>query len=152
MRWDKIQLNEEKQITAARTKQHEKGKHTGIYMDNDGEEKERKQRWVKKQENRTKRVDSKKASRRCYKAEQGLCQTICHLLPTLVDNGIKCRHSTDWYQACMYYDTYLFIISLYIGTYQGYCIVVVFLCHPTICKMNEFQLWSLMNIHPRKEE
>ena len=59
-------------MSAARTKKH-KEKHAGIRTEKKKEAKAKKKeaKAKKKQENRTQRVDSKKASRLCYTAEPG---------------------------------------------------------------------------------
>ena len=59
-------LAEEKRVSAARTKQHEEEKHTGIKTDKNMQKKGNKE---KKQANRAQSVDSNKASRLCYKVE-----------------------------------------------------------------------------------
>ena len=84
-------LAEEQQMTAARTKQHEEEKNTGIRTDKKQEMKEARQ---KKQENRTQGADSNKAFRLCHKAEPGTLShySICHLFPAVVDRSVKCHY------------------------------------------------------------
>ena len=67
-------LAEEEQMTAARTKQHEEEKHTGIMT----EKTKKRRKQDKKQENRTQAVDSNKASRLCYKADSNKASRLCY--------------------------------------------------------------------------
>ena len=74
-------------MTAAQTKEHEEDKHTGMAekMRNVGGK-------TQKQENCTQGVyivTNLPVS--ATKPRRGLCHTICHILPALVGNGVKCH-------------------------------------------------------------
>ena len=67
-------------MNAAQTKEHEEEKHTAIRK----EKKKRKKIVLKASIVTNLPVSPTKPSR-------GPCQTICHLLPALVNHGIKCQ-------------------------------------------------------------
>ena len=82
-------LAEEEQMTAARTKQHEEDKHTGIRTD---EKKKRSKQGKKAGKSVLKASIVTNLSVSAAKPGRGPCGTICYLLPTLVDIGIKCQY------------------------------------------------------------
>ena len=84
-------------MAAAQTKGHEEDKHTGIQ----GKKKKRKKRETKSRKRGTKASKQESHTQgvsiatiipvSATKPSRGRCHTICHLLPALVGNGIKCH-------------------------------------------------------------
>ena len=83
----------EQQMAAAQTKGHE-DKHTGMQGKNKKEKKTEKRKvGSKAQKQASKKIVLKATnlSVSATKPGRGPCHTICHLLPALVGNGIKCH-------------------------------------------------------------
>ena len=86
-------------MAAAQTKGHEEDKHTGMQGKNNLRKKRKRKTEsrkqgtkVSKQENRTQGVSiATNFPVSATKPRRGPCHTICHLLPALVGNGIKCH-------------------------------------------------------------
>ena len=84
-------IAEQEQMTAARTKQYEEAKHTGIRTE--------KKKTTRNQGKENKKIVFKasmsivtKLPVSATKPSRGPCHTICHLLPTLVDSDVKCQY------------------------------------------------------------
>ena len=82
-------LAEEERMTAARPKQREGEKLTGVRTEKK-KKKSKQGKKNKKPESRTQGVDNNKASRLCCKAEPGTRSAI--FLLTLVTSGSKCEY------------------------------------------------------------
>ena len=86
-------------MTAAQTKGHEEDKNTGMQGKRRKERKEKRKTKSRKQgtkaskqENRTQDVSmAKNLPVSATKPRRGPCHTICHFLPALIGNGIKCH-------------------------------------------------------------
>ena len=81
-------------MSAAQTKGHEGDQHTGTHEKGKDEKKSEKREVgskAQKQENRTQGISiATNLPVYATKPRRGPCHTICHLLPALVGNAIKC--------------------------------------------------------------